>query len=59
METLKKIGCLVALLLWVGAIICGLVLFIKAKSLVPILSFVLMVAMSVPTAKAMFKYLTS
>lgn len=58
METLKKIACLLALLLWAGAIICGLTLFIQAHRLVPIISFILIAAMSVPSVKVIFDYFT-
>ena len=59
MYALKKIACLVGLLLWAGGLVCALILVIGAKALVPILSVVILGLMGFPAAKKMYDYLAS
>lgn len=59
MYALKKIACLLGLLLWAGGLVCALILVIGAKALVPILSVVVLGVAGVPAAKKMYDYLVS
>lgn len=59
MYALKKIACLLALLLWAGGLICALILVIGTKALVPILSVVVLGVAGIPAAKKMYDYLAS
>ena len=59
MDALKKIACLLGLLLWAGGLVCALILTIGAKALVPTLAVVLLGVMGFPTAKKLYDYITS
>lgn len=59
MDVLKKIACMLGLLLWAGGLVCALILVIGAKALVPILSVVVLGLMGIPAAKKMYDYLVS
>lgn len=50
---MKKIAFILLLLLWVGGAVSGLILAIGTKNLVAILSVLVLVGMSYPTAKTM------
>ena len=58
MKTLKKVLCLLALLLWTGSIVCGIILFIKTKALVVFLSFLVLAFLSIPGASKLYEALT-
>lgn len=57
-NVLKKVLLLLALLLWAGGLICILVVIIKTKALVPIMSAILIGLMSLPSAIYFFGELT-
>jgi hypothetical protein len=57
-NVLIKIACLLAILLWAGSLVCGIVLFIKTKALVVILSFIVLALMSLPAAGKLFNTMT-
>ncbi len=59
MYALKKIACLLGLLLWAGGLVCALILVIGAKALVPTLSVVVLGLMGFPAAKKLYDYMVS
>lgn len=57
MDALKKIAIIIVLLLWVGGVICSLVLTAKAGALVPVLAVIVLALMGIPGVRTCFDVL--
>lgn len=55
MNTLKKIGLIISIVLWAGGLVGGLILSIAAKSVAMVASIVVLGAFSFPTVKRLLK----
>ena len=58
-NVLKKVACLIGLLLWAGGVICSLIYVFAGKALIPILAVVLVCVMSFFAAKKLYELMTS